>query len=136
MTEEELDFLALELKKHSKNIKIISKELYEDYQYLVGVFNTTFFLFGVSTDVDYKETQFFVETRDTTFKEFIKLVNILSEILGEKPADFSEMNDNQFIYLWPNVNQKEEFKRAREFKKAMTRSVLKPDFYNKEQTTH
>lgn len=118
MTKEELMFFKSELEEFSKEILIVDMSIQNEYQYLIGYFNNdSLFTFGVSGNKDYREKRFFVRVYDTDFKTFNKLVSIISCFLDEKPIEFTEVDERQYVYTWSNINQKIELQQINEQKK-------------------
>lgn len=118
MDEEELDFFKEEIEKKEKNIKIIKKVIAEDYQFLVGVHNYNYFVFGVNNNI------FFVESTEIDYKEFRKISNLLTKVLEEMPIEFVQVDERHFINYWADVDYKNNCKKVREDKKIMLRKIF------------
>ena len=129
MTEKELNFFASEIMFKNENINIFNKIITEEYQYLLGQYKDYYFSFGIFKNVDYKENRFFVEIYNAKYKAFLELVETLSYILEEKPTHFIEKNDGQFMYLWLNINEKNNFKFAEKVKEN-EKELVKTMFYS------
>ncbi len=76
-----------------------------------------------------KKIGFFVEIYNAKYKAFLELVETLSYILEEKPTHFIEKNDGQFMYLWLNINEKNNFKFAEKVKEN-EKELVKTMFYS------
>ena len=129
MTEKELNFFASEIMFKNENINIFNKIITEEYQYLLGQYKDYYFSFGIFKNVDYKENRFFVEIYNAKYKAFLELVETLSYILEEKPTHFIEKNDGQFMYLWLNINEKNNFKFEEKIKEN-EKELVKTMFYS------
>ncbi len=134
MIEEELLFFKELLEDYSKDIIVEETIMLEDCQYLLGTYEDNYFTFGTFNSAD--GIQFFLQEYDVDFTDFVRLTQIISDILGEKPAEFIEEKDREFIWYWATESQKAFVRDYNANKKAKLKVKLRQYFNIPESNTN